>query len=177
MFIDLVRKRRSIRKYRPQPVEKDKIDLLIETALRSCSSRGVQPWEFVVVTDPRVLAQLAASKPNGSAFLKEAPLAFVVCVDSTKTDVWVEDASIAAVFLHLAAADLGLGSCWSQIRLRDHDAQQSAGAYVAGLLGLRQGLEVEAIIAIGYPAEDKGPHPASSLAYDKISREQYGRKA
>lgn len=177
MFIDLVRKRRSIRKYQPQPVENDKIDLLIETALRACSSRGVQPWEFVVVTDPQILAQLAAAKPAGSAFLKEAPLAFVVCVDSSKTDVWVEDASIAAVFLHLAAADLGLGSCWSQIRLREHDAQQSAAAYVAGLLGLRQGLEVEAIIAIGYPAEDKEPHPASSLAYDKISRERYGRKA
>jgi nitroreductase len=177
VFIDLVRKRRSIRKYRPQAVEKDKINLLIETALRACSSRGVQPWEFVVVTDPQMLAQLAAAKPHGSAFLRDAPLAFVVCADSAKTDVWVEDASIAAVFLHLAAADLGLGSCWSQIRLRDHDARQSAGAYVADLLGLRQGLEVEAIIAIGYPAEDKGPHPASSLAYGKINRERYGSKA
>ena len=177
MFIDLVRKRRSIRKYRQQPVEQEKIDLLIETALRACSSRGVQPWEIVVITDPQTMAQLAAAKPHGSAFLKDAPLAFVVCADSAKTDVWVEDASIAAVFLHLAATDLGLGSCWSQIRLRDHDAQQSAGAYVADLLGLRQGLEVEAIIAMGYPAEDKRPHPADALPYDKISRERYGRRA
>lgn len=177
MFIDLVRKRRSIRKYRQQPVEQEKIDLLIETALRACSSRGVQPWEFVVITDPQTMAQLAAAKPHGSAFLKDAPLAFAVCADSAKTDVWVEDASIAAVFLHLAATDLGLGSCWIQIRLRDHDAQQSAGAYVADLLGLLPGLEVEAIIAMGYPAEDKRPHPADALPYDKISRERYGRRA
>jgi nitroreductase len=176
MFIDLIRARRSIRKYRQKPVEKDKIDLLIEAGLRAFSSRGSQPWEFVVVTDPQTIAKLSEAKKSGSAFLKDAPLAIVVCVDRTKTDMWIEDASIAAAVLHLAATDLGLGSCWIQIRLRDHAPNKSSGAYVSNLLGLPKDLEVECMIAMGYPDEQKESHPASALQYDKISRDQYGRK-
>ena len=109
MFIELARKRRSIRRYLDKPVEKEKIDLLVETALRSPSSRGINPWEFVVVTDPEIIGRLSEAKPHGASFLRKAPLAVVVCADPEKSDVWVEDASIASVYLHLAAADLGLG--------------------------------------------------------------------
>ncbi len=176
MFIDLLRSRRSIRQYQDKPVETEKIDLLIEAALRSFSSRNTQPWEFVVVTDPDLISRLAKARPSGSTFLANAKLAFVICADTAKTDVWVEDASIAATILHLTASDIGLGSCWAQIRLRDHDSQTSASAYVAGLLGLREGLEVESIIGMGYPAETKPPHPSDALRFDKISREKYGQK-
>jgi nitroreductase len=173
-FIELVRARRSIRKYAPRPVEQKKIDLLVEAVLRAPTSHGSQPWEFVVVTESERIARLSEAKPHGSAFLKNAPLAFVVCADTATSDIWVEDASIAATFLQLAAASLGLGSCWIQIRLRDHDSQHSASAYVADVLGLREGLEVETIIAMGYPAEEKAPRPADALPYAKISRERYG---
>lgn len=176
MFIDLIRSRRSIRKYQERPVENEKIDLLIETALRAFSSRNTQPWEFVVVTDSEILSRLSRARPSGLAFFENAPLAIVICADPSKTDVWVEDASIAGAFLHLAATDLGLGSCWGQIRKRDHSAGQSASDYVAKLLGLKDSLEVESMIAIGYPAEEKAPHPKESLQYDKISRERYGQK-
>jgi len=176
MFIDLLRSRRSIRKYQEKPVEEEKIQLLIEAALRAFSSKNTQPWEFVVVTEPETLQKLAKARPAGSAFLENAKLAFVVCADPSKTDVWIEDASIASAILHLAAADIGLGSCWSQIRTREHDSKKSAGAYVAELLGLREGLEVEAMIAMGYPAENKPPRPEEELDYQKISRERYGRK-
>ncbi len=169
MFIDLLRSRRSIRKYQEKPVEKEKIDLLIEAALRSFSSRNSQPWEFIVVTDPKMLSRLSKAKQSGSAFLENAKLAFVVCADSSKSDVWVEDASIAAAILHLAGADIGLGSCWVQIRNREHETGKSANSYVAGLLGLRPGLEVESIISMGYPAENKAPHAEDSLLFEKIS--------
>jgi nitroreductase len=168
MFIDLLRARRSIRRFQDRPVEKDKIEVLMEAILRSPSSRGFNPWEFVVVSDPAMLARLSKAKPHGAAFLKNAPLAVVVCADPERSDVWVEDAAIASIILHLAAADLGLGSCWIQIRQREHDEKQSAGEYIAGLLGLRKGLEVESIIAAGYSAEEKPGHPASSLLFDKV---------
>ena len=170
MFIDLVRKRRSIRKFMDRPVEQDKVDLLIETALRAPSSRGFNPWQFVVVRDPETLGHLSRAKPHGASFLRDAPMAIVICADSRKSDVWIEDASIAAIMLHLAATDLGLGSCWIQIRLRDHNPQQQAGAYVSELLDLARGLEVLSIIAIGYPDEQKEGHAADSLQYDKVVR-------
>jgi nitroreductase len=168
MFIDLLRKRRSIRRFQDRPVEKEKIDMLMETVLRSPSSRGFNPWEFFVVTDPNVISRLSNAKPHGASFLKYAPLAVVVCADAQKSDVWVEDAAIASIILHLAAADIGLGSCWIQIRLREHDAHQSAQQYIAGLLGLREGLAVLSIVAIGYPVEEKSGHPQTSLLLDKI---------
>ncbi|HBG20640.1 MAG TPA: NAD(P)H-dependent dehydrogenase/reductase [Desulfobulbaceae bacterium] len=169
MFIDLLRSRRSIRQFLEKPVEKEKIDLLVEAVLRSPSSRSLNPWEFSVVTDPEILEQLARAKAHGSSFLKNAPLAIVVCADPKKCDVWVEDCSIAALIAHLAAADLGLGSCWVQIRLRDHDGGLSAEDYVKRVLGLRSELVVEAIIAIGYAREKKAGHAKSSLLYDRVS--------
>lgn len=99
-----------------------------------------------------------------------------VCADPQEVDVWVEDASIAALVLHLEAHDLGLGSCWVQTRLRDHDERQTAAEYVAAVLGLAAGLTVEAMVGIGYAAEAKPGHPASSLSYDKVFFEQYGRQ-
>ncbi len=176
MFLDLLRSRRSVRQFESKPVEKDKIDLLIEAMLRSPSSRSLNPWEFVVVLDPQTLSDLAQAKPHGASFIKDAPLAIVVCGDAGKSDVWVEDCSIAALIGHLTAADLGLGSCWVQLRMRDHDAQTTSDQYVKKLLGLAENIMVEAVIAIGYPKEDKPGHAESSLLYDKVSYEKYGRK-
>jgi nitroreductase len=176
MFIDLLRLRRSIRQYRNQPVEKEKIDLLIEAALRAPSSRGFNPWEFVVVDDPETLAALSRSKPHGASFLANAPLAIAVCGEPATSDVWVEDVSIAAIILHLAAADLGLGSCWIQLRKRNYDQQTTAGQHAAHLLGLPNGLEVSAILAMGYPDQKPPPHPESALQREKVSFNRHGRK-
>jgi nitroreductase len=175
MFLDLLRKRRSIRQFEKRPVEREKIDCLVEAALRAPSSRGLNPWHFVVVTDPETRAALAVAKPHGGSFIKNAPLAIVVCADPQKCDVWIEDTSIAAIILHLAAADLGLGSCWVQIRLREYDAGRSAEEYIAGVLGLPEGMVVEAMIAIGYPKEEKAGHPQGSLLFDQVSYEKFGR--
>lgn len=169
MFIDLLRKRRSIRRFQEKAVEEEKLELLIEAMLRSPSSRSLNPWEFVVVTEKETIGALSLAKPHGAAFMKNAPLVIVICADPEKCDVWIEDCSIASIFLHLAAADLGLGSCWVQVRLRNHDTGQSAEAYVADLLGLKEGIAVEAMIAIGYSAEEKEGHPASSLLVDRVS--------
>ena len=175
MFLSLIQKRRSIRQYLAKPVEADKIDMLIEAALRSPSSRGFNPWEFVVVTDQDLLEKLSKAKPHGASFLKIAPLGIVVCADPEKCDVWVEDASIASIFIHLAAESMGLGSCWIQIRKRMHDQNKTAQAYVREFLNIPQNLNVESIIAIGYPAEKKPPHKKEDLQYKKVYFDSYGK--
>lgn len=175
MFLSLVQKRRSIRRYSEKPVEKEKIELLIEAALRSPSSRGFNPWEFIVVTDGDLLEKLSKAKTHGASFLKNAPLGIVVCADPAKCDVWIEDASIASIFLHLAAESLKLGSCWIQIRMRMHDQTKTAQEYVQELLNIPGNLNVEAMIAIGYPAESKPPHHKESLQYEKVHYNEYGR--
>ena len=176
MLLDLLRSRRSVRKFADKAVEQDTLELLLEAILRSPSSRSLNPWHFVVVREQQTLSDLAMAKPHGASFIKNAPLAIVVCGDAEKSDVWVEDCSIAALIAHLTAADLGLGSCWVQLRMRDHDAATTSDQYVKKLLGLPDNIMVEAIIAIGYPAEDKPGHAKSSLLYDQVSFGTYGGK-
>jgi nitroreductase len=176
MLIDLLRTRRSIRRFTGQPVEPETVDLLLEAALRSPSSKDTNPWELIVVTDREMLHQLAAAKAHGAAFLQGAPLAIVVCADPAKSDVWVEDAAVAATLIHLEATDLGLGSCWVQIRLRRRGDGSDAQAFLTDLLGLPGGMMVLAIIGIGYPADTKRGHPRSSLPFNQVSFERFGQR-
>lgn len=120
-MLDLLYSRRSIRKYTHHLVETEKIEQLIEAALLSPSSRNREAWEFAVVTNKEALKQLSISKPGSASMLSEAPLAFVVCGNPLESDVWIEDCSIAAIIIQLAAQDLGLGSCWIQLRGRMYD--------------------------------------------------------
>lgn len=172
-MIDLVRSRRSIRSFTPQPVDSRSLELLVETLLRSPSSRNINPWQFIVVDDAALLQKLSSAKQHGSAFLKGAPLGIVVCADSTRSDVWVEDCAIASILVQMAAQSLGLGSCWIQIRKRAHDGGTSAEDYVRQLLGLPQQIRVASIIAVGHPAEQRDPLPAEALQRDKLHRNHF----
>jgi nitroreductase len=174
MFLPLAQRRRSIRKFQSKPVEPEKIDSLVEALLRAPTSRGKNSWDFVVITDSNLLQKLSSAKPHGASFLKNAALGMVVCANPQISDVWIEDASIASTFIHLAAASLGLGSCWIQIRERMHDDTQTAEAYISEILNLPAHIKVVSIVAIGYPDERKSAHPRESLPYNKVSLNNYG---
>ncbi|MBU5637283.1 nitroreductase family protein [Geomonas sp. Red69] len=167
-MIELLRKRRSIRKFTDEKVSTEAMETLVEAALRAPASRSLNPWEFIVVDDPQLLQQLSRAKQHGSEFVARAPLAIVVCADSTKSDVWVEDCSIAAILVQCTALSLGLGSCWAQIRNRKHDALKSAEEYLQELLGLPEEVKVECILGIGHPAERPRPLPADKLQREKV---------
>lgn len=174
MFLSLIENRRSIRKFQDKAVEAETVAILVEALLRAPTSRGDNSWEFVVVTDSDRLEKLSRAKPHGASFLRKAPLGIVVCSDPQISDVWIENASIASIYIHLAAASLGLGSCWIQIRERAHDDSLSAEAYIADVLNLPAQLKVLSIIAIGYPDESKSPHPRDSLSWDRVFLNGYG---
>ncbi len=174
MFFDLIEKRRSIRKFTSQKIPHEVREKLVEAALRSPSSRSINPWRFIIVEDPDLLEKLSKAKPHGASFVGKAPLAMVVCADTDQSDVWVEDTSIAAIFIQLAAEDLGLGSCWSQVRKRMHDELKSADDYIKDLLEIPDTWSVASIIAIGYPDERKAGHSKASLPYDKVFYDRCG---
>ena len=167
-MIELLRARRSVRKYTHQAIEPEKIELLKEAALRSPTSRNKHPWEFVFVDDGEMLGQLALSKPHGAAFLAHAALAIVVCGDGEKSDVWTEDCSIASILVQMVAQSMGLGSCWIQIRKRMFSGQTTSQEYVRALLKMPSNISVESIVALGYPAEEKEPISHDALDYSKI---------
>jgi nitroreductase len=173
-MLELLHKRRSIRRFQPRPVEAEKVDQLIEAMLRAPSSRGRNPWEFVVVTETDKLQALSHAKPHGAEFLAGVPLAIVIAADPERCDVWIEDCAIAAIILQLSAVALGLGSCWAQIRLRPHGDGRSAEAYVREVVGLPPQLVVDCIIGIGYPAESKRGHARGTLPFHQVHYQRFG---
>ena len=167
-MIKLLRARRSIRKYTDRPIEPEKIEILKEAVLRSPSSRNFDPWEFIFVDDRELLKQLALSKQHGSSFLKHAALGIVVCADGEKSDVWIEDCSIASILVQMVAQSIDLGSCWIQIRKRMYNDQVISEGYIRNLLGIPDHVRIESVVAIGYPAEIREPLPREQLKDDKI---------
>ena len=167
-MLDILRNRRSIRKYKDLEIETEKIDRLMEAALRSPSSRGINPWRFFFIKYKATLEELSRAKESGSSFLKGAGLGVVVCAAEGESDVWVEDCSIAAIILQLEGQSLGPGSCWIQIRKRIHSSSLSSEDYVKQVLALPENLRVESMIAFGYPDEDKKPVSKEQLEYEKI---------
>ncbi len=167
-MLDLLRNRRSVRRYRDEDIEPEIVELLKEAALRSPTSRNFRPWRFFFVEDRSKLEALSRAKPSGSSFLAGARLGVVVCADENESDVWIEDCSIASIILQLAGQSRGLGSCWIQIRLRMHDDSMTSEEYVRSVLTLPENMRVESMIAFGYPDEVKAPVPAEDLPREKI---------
>ncbi|MGI6436263.1 MAG: nitroreductase family protein [Syntrophomonadaceae bacterium] len=174
-MLDLLRRRRSIRKFQERKLEPQQVEQLVKAALMAPSSRARRPWEFIVVQDQELLQKLALCKEHGASFLAEAPLGIVVAADPGKCDVWVEDSSICTMLLHLTATAMGLGSCWIQVRERWHNDRKTASNYVKELLHLPDSLEVLAIVAIGYPAEQKTPNDDTKLPYQKVHYNTFAR--
>jgi nitroreductase len=172
-MLDVLYNRRSTRKFSDKKVEEEKIHQLLKAALHSPSSKNSQPWEFIVVDDPALLNQLSVSKPHGACLLRHASLAVVVAGDKTKSDVWIEDCSIASIIIQLAAESIGIGSCWVQIHRRYHDDDQTANEFISELLQIPEHLEVLSIVGIGYKAADRPGISEKELDWKKVSRNSY----
>ena len=172
-MLELLQNRRSVRKFQDKPIEDEKIKLLTEALLRSPSSRSINPWEFIVIDNRDTIDQLSRCKKHGAGFLATAPFAVAILGDTSVSDTCIEDCSIAAITLQYAAESLDLKSCWCQVRLREHGDGKSAEEYVRELLGIPDHYLVEAIIGIGYPGEEKTPHPEGSLEWGKVRKNRY----
>lgn len=168
MVIDLLRQRRSIRQFKSTPLTPEEIAELSEALLRAPTSRGRNPWHFVVIDDRQLLNRLSKAKAHGAEFLAKAPLAVAICADPAVSDVWVEDCAIAAIILQLTAESMGLGSCWAQMRLRFDADGRSAEENVREALDLPKGWSVDCIIGIGQPQRRLPGHPHASLPAGRI---------
>lgn len=172
-MIDLLRNRRSIRKFNNQIVEPEKLEILKEAVLRSPSSKNINLWEFIFVANRETIQQIKLCRPHGTIPLQTAPLAVVVCADETKNDVWIEDCSIASILLQLTAQSLGLGSCWVQIRNRMYSENQTSEKYIQQVLQIPENFKVLSIVAIGYPEKLREGKPFEELQFEKIRLDRF----
>ena len=172
-FSELMRLRRSMRKFTDEEVAAEDVAQLLKSALMSPSSKGKHAWHFVVVDDKAMLEKLALCKAQGADFLAGAPLAVVVVGDPEASDVWIEDASVASTVLLYQAEDLGLGACWIQVRERYTDEGEPADNIVRYLLGIPEPLRVVSIVAIGHKCMERKPFNEERLLWDKVHVDKF----
>jgi nitroreductase len=152
-ILDTLFHRRSIRKYTDQPVEPEKLDLLMQAAMSAPTAMNCKPWEFVVVTDPEKLAQFRKRLIFGN---RNAPAAIVVCgnpslsVNPAAQLFWVQDCSLAGENILIAAAGLGLGTVWIGV----HPVAEFVRV-VREVVGLPKHVRPLGLIYVGYAAEEK----------------------
>lgn len=154
-----IRERRSVRAFRPDPVERDKLDAILDAGRWAPSGKNTQPWRFVVVESAGKRAELAKLVPQRN-MIGSAPVTIAVLLDRAAGYDELKDAQgigACAQNILLAAHALGLGACWIG-RARDRE--------VGAVLGAREGEELMMLIPVGYPAEAPSPrerHPLSEL--------------
>ena len=165
-LMDVIRQRRSIRKYKPDPVPKEDLEHVLEAARLAPSWANSQCWKFVVVTDPKVKSELAKA---GNEWTARAPVLIAACADPSKPGTkgdqayYMLDIGIAMEHLILAAADRGLGTCW--IGWFKEDVAKRA-------LGVPENIRVVAFTPLGYPDETPSPRPRKALS-EIVSYNQY----
>ena len=172
-FKELVQLRRSHRKFTTEEVDAEDVRLILRSALMSPTSKGQRAWQFVVVDDPRDIEKLSDAKALGSQFLKGAPLAIVVLGDPLQNDCWIEDGSIAAISMQYQCEDLGLGSCWIQMRGRGLGDGTSADTVIRGILDIPDTLSVLCILAIGHKADERKPQNEDKLKWENVHAGKY----
>ena len=148
MFIDIARSRHSSRLFTSEPLLPREMELIMEAGDLAPSSRSRRPVRLIPVVDEGLIRHLAMCKDSGTRALETATFAVIVAADPEVSDVWIEDCSIATIMMQMEAEDLGIGSCWIQIRLRkvgDTDSED----FVIREAGLDPGLKVLSIIAFG----------------------------
>ena len=163
-MLDLIQKRRSIRKYTPEPIADADIQSMLEAAMAAPSASNIKPWEFVVVRD-RELCRRLAETHQYSKMAAEAAVVFVICGREGESRHWVEDTSAATQNLLLAAAGLGLGAVW--VAVYPHVEREE---YVRNLLGIPSGRRILCLVPAGHPAEAKPPrsqYDPSKVHYDR----------
>ena len=172
-LLEIMRHRRSVRKYTGEKISEDQLRQILASALLSPSGRAIRPWEFVVVRDKDMLSKLAEAREHGVEMLRGADCAVVVFGDETKTDVWTEDCCNAMAQMYLMASSLGVGCCWIQGRLRKTAGGITTEDYLRDLLDVPANYRLESIMSLGVPAETPAPYELDKLPWEKIHNETF----
>lgn len=172
-FKDLVQQRRSHRKFTGEEVSAEDVKLILRAGLMAPTSKGQRAWQFVVVDDKTDLEKLSDAKDLGGQLIRDAALAIVVLGDPMQNDCWVEDGSIAAISMQYQIEELGLGSCWVQMRGRGLSDGTSADTVIRGILDIPENFSCLCVIAVGHKADERKPQNEDKLKWENVHVEKY----
>ena len=172
-MLDAIKKRRSIRRYEPKPVEDKRIQEILNAGLSAPSANHRYPWEFIVVKEPETKKQLAEATPWAS-FAAAAAFIVVVLSDENSSE-WLEDGGITAENMVIEGVNQGLGSCFIQVRGHQANNGVNSEKYVRPILNIPENRRVLFLLPFGYPSEEKSPYSESELNHHAtVHSEKYG---
>jgi nitroreductase len=160
--IEVLKTRRSVRAYKAEPVPRRIIEDIIDCGRLAATAVNIQPWEFVVVTEPAMLRKIADITDYGKFIAEASACVLVLCAE---TKYYLEDGSAATENILLAARAHGLGSCWVA-----GDKKRYAPD-ICRLVGAPRGYKLVSLIPIGYPAET--PEPTKRPLAEVLHWEKY----
>ena len=172
-LLQILQNRKSIRKYTDEAIPEESLKKVLQAGLLSASSRSICPWEFIVVRDKETLVKMADCRIGAAEMLKNAACAVVVVGNEAKSDVWIEDCSIAMANMHLMADALGLGSCWIQGRLRQTKDGISTEEFLSNILHFGEEYRLEAILSLGMIENHPKGYQLDELKQEKIHWNQF----
>jgi nitroreductase len=169
-FYELIKERKSVRRYKPDPIPDDVLNRILEAGRNAPSAKNIQPWHFVVIKNPEI-KEMVAEACRAQRFMAEAPV--IICGCALEDIAWgrmggymssfAVDLAIAMEHMILAAANEGLGTCW-------------IGAFVEKdvkkILGIPDNVRVVALTPVGYPAEEPRDR-GRKLLKDIVSYDKY----
>jgi nitroreductase len=158
-LLEIIKKRRSIRAYRDKAIPRAVLEKITDAARFAPTARGVQPWEFVIVTDRITLKELGGFIENGPFIAQSAACIAVFCAD---TKYYLEDGCAATQNLLLAAAIEKVGSCWVA-----GDKKPYCGR-VSEMLKAPASLKLVSLIALGYPESEQAFREQERKDLDKM---------
>ena len=167
---DVIKKRRSIRRYTGEPISPDALEQIIRAALSAPSSMNRKPCELFVVRDKETLQKLSVAKAHGAGMVANCDTAIVVVGNVDKADTWIEDSSIIMTYMDLEACSLGVGSCWCQYHMRKAADGTDAEDNVRKIFSLGENYRVLGAMALGMPGEFPEPNEITDADIAHVHR-------
>ncbi|MFB0567327.1 MAG: nitroreductase family protein [Candidatus Bathyarchaeia archaeon] len=171
--LEAIRSRRSVRKYKPEAVPDDLVEKILEAAVWAPSGSNIQPWNFIVIRDRKVLGMVRKISPG---YFGDAPLAILVCSDKERAYklggelgrdyLSVADCAVAVQNMLLASYASGLGTCI---------VKSFSSTAIKHILEIPDRIEPELLVIVGYP--DQSPKPPPRRPLEEITYlNKYGEK-
>lgn len=172
-LLEIMRTRRSVRKYTAQEISDDDIKKILSAALLAPSGHSKYPCEFIVVKDRETLKKMSTCRVNVAKMLEGAACAVVVIADKEKSDTLIEDCAVAMMNMELEAAALGIGNCWIQVRGRDAEDGSTSENYLRVILNFPENFMCQSILSLGYAEKIPRQRELDKLKFEKIHYEKF----
>ena len=169
-LLQLVKSRHSTRQFTGETIPDSIIDKIIEIASYAPSSWGGHPVEFITIRNKETLKKLGDCKAMGDGPLRHSDVAIVPIIDSTKLELWKEDASVVSTYILLAAEYFGIGACWIHMDGRDGKFKSSSEE-IKDLLGIPAKYKILNCVSLGIKKRES---KIKEIDYkQKVHREKY----